>query len=234
MTFWQACLLGATLVAAVPANAKSYDAAACELHVWPASAMTSVRQRASESNKMAGLLPEMIRRSQQQSAEIADQQAAARLEQSAVPDPLSTARQVKILHEQPLLDQFGGPGYQLVVHPDPLESRMVRTRKTRYSASTTPCYAELVLVEMVYSREYARGRNLKTLFRYRAFAGETATYSFETWTQTKLELFSLDPLRSDDPALNELASALRSNLLLFSRYLERGRKTPATTKGKSE
>ena len=122
----------------------------------------------------------------------------------------------------------------MLVHPDPLESRMIRTRKTRYSASTTHCYAELVLVEMVYSREYARGRNLKTLFRYRAFAGETATYSFETWTQTKLELFSLDPLRSDEPALNELASALRSNLVLFSEFLERGRKTPATTKGKSE
>lgn len=234
MTFWQACLLGATLVAAVPVYSKSYDAAACELHVWPASAMSSVRQRASESNRMTGLVPEMIRRTQQQIAEIADGQAAVRLAESAVPDPLSTARQVEILNAHPVSDRFGGPGYHLVVHPDPLESRMIRTRKTRYSASTTPCYAELVLVEMVYSREYARGRNLKTLFRYRAFAGETATYSFETWTQTKLELFSLDPLRSDEAALNELASALRSNLVLFSEYLERGRKTPAITKGKSE
>ncbi|OYX49878.1 MAG: hypothetical protein B7Y97_08165 [Sphingomonas sp. 32-66-10] len=41
-------------------------------------------------------------------------------------------------------------------------------------------------------------------------------------------------LRADEAALNELASALRSNVVLFSEYLERGRQSTATNNGKSE
>ncbi|MCA1197442.1 hypothetical protein K9B35_05640 [Sphingomonas sp. R647] len=177
----------------------------------------------------------MIRQTQKQIAEIADAQAATRLAESAAPDPLSTARQTEVLNALPRAELFGGSSYRIVVHGEPLESRVIRSVKTRYSGSTAPCYAELVLVDVVYSREYTRGRNLKTLFRYRQFDEAAAPhYSFGTWTQTKLELFSLDPLRSDDPALNELASALRSNVVQFFQYLERGQQPTATTKGKSE
>ena len=197
--------------------------------------MTSIRQRASESNRMTGLLPELIQRAQQQAAERADAQADARLAQSAAPEPLSTARQTEVLHALPLSDLFGGSDYRTVIHNEPLESRAIRAVKSRYSAATTACYAELVLVDVVYSREYARGRNLKTLFRYRQFNGAAEPYySFGTWAQTKLEIFSFDPLRADEAALNELASALRSNVVLFSEYLERGRQSTATNNGKSE
>lgn len=230
---WPVILTAATLAApiddpVVPAG----DAQRCELHVWPADGMTSVRQRASESNRMAGIIPEAIRQAQKQIADIADAEAAARLAGSDTPDPLSTARQTEILGSLPLADLMKLPGYQIVIHTDTLDSVAMRTSKARHATSAATCYAELVLSEVVYSREYARGRNLKALFRFRHFDdGAAPRHSFGTWTQTKLDLFSLDPLRADGPALDELASALRSNVILFSSYLERGRQTTAITKG---
>lgn len=203
----------------------------CELHIWAAAGMTSVRQRASESNRMAGVIPEIIRRTQQQLADRADARVKL-LTRSSESAPLSNERQRALLDALPLAKMLGVPKYHTILHSEPLHSRTIRAVSARYAESATPCYAELVLVDVVYSREYARGRNLKTLFRYRDFGtGGTPGLTFGTWAQTKLELFSLDPPRTDDPALNELASALRSNVALFSEYLERRRQSTATTTG---
>ncbi len=51
MTIWLA-IAGAALPAPAQPPADPPDQAICELHVWPASGMTSIRQRASESNRM--------------------------------------------------------------------------------------------------------------------------------------------------------------------------------------
>lgn len=224
-------LLFAAAVSA-PLEHPTETAVACELHIWAAGGMTDVRQRAFESNRMAGVIPELIRQTQQHTADIADAEAKTRLAESTKPDPLSLPEQRELLGNMPLATMLDAPDHRVIIHGEPLDSRTIRTVRTRYASSTAPCYAELVLAEVVYSREYARGRNLKTLFRYRRFGnGDTPEFSFGTWTQTKLELFSLDPLVADAPALNELASALRSNVVLFSEYLKHRRQLTAKNSG---
>ena len=218
------------LAGALPAPEAAQDAT-CELHIWPGAGMTSVRQRGFESNRSAGLIPELIREAQVDGAARADARAAAGLAASETPEPLATARQRDILSELSWAEMLGLTGYRTIFHDTPLDSRMIRTVKTRYVQSTAPCYADLVVDDVVYSREYSRGRNLKTLFRFRDFGdGATPRRSFGTWAQTKLTVFSLDPLDVSAPALDELASALRSNAAAFSDLLARRQQPTAITR----
>uniref|UniRef100_UPI00333FBD74 hypothetical protein n=1 Tax=Sphingomonas sp. TaxID=28214 RepID=UPI00333FBD74 len=79
------------------------------------------------------------------------------------------------------------------------------------------CYADLVVDDLIYSREYTRGRKLKSFLRYRNFgASERAMRSFATLVETKLELFSLDPPVMTEAAKNELLKAFAHNLQTFA------------------
>ncbi|WP_447724743.1 hypothetical protein [Sphingomonas koreensis] len=207
------------------------DGQACELHIWPSDGLKSVRQRGFESSPRGGAIPALILEAQRKGAEKADARAADTLAASGTPEPLDLKRQAAILSELKWSEMLGLPGYRPVFHETPLDSATIRTVKTRYIDSAAPCYADLVVDDVVYSREYARGQNLKTLFRFRDFGdAATPTRSFGTWVQTKLTIFSLDPLNVSAPALDELASALRSNATAFSELLARRQQPTATTK----
>ncbi len=203
----------------------------CELHIWPSDGLTSVRQRAFESNRNQGLIPELVRMHQQDIAEKADARTARAI--AASENPLSAGRQVPVLQGLAAAELLGLPDHRVIIHADPLDSRTIRTTKHRYARSDSPCYAELVIAETVYTRAYARGQTLRTFLRFRVFDNAVAPErAFATWTETKLDLFSLAPLRADAPALEELASALRSNVVRFAEFLKASRPPPATTKGK--
>lgn len=218
------------LAGALPAP-EAAQVPACELHVWPAAGMTSVRQRGLESNRSMGAIPALIQDARLRAAERADGRAAAGLAASEAPEPLNPARQAEILSGLSWPEMVGLAGYRTVFHDVPLDSRTIRTVKTRYVDSAAPCYADLVIDDVVYSREYARGQNLKTLFRFRDFGdGTTPRRSFGTWVQTKLTIFSLDPLNVSEPAIDELASALRSNAAAFADLLARRQQPTAITK----
>lgn len=218
------------LAGTLPAPEAAQDPT-CELHIWPAGGMTSVRQRGFESNTSRGLIPELIQEARVNGAARADARAAAGLAASEAPEPLATARQREILSGLSWTEMLGLAGYRVIFHDTALDSRTIRTVKTRYAQSSAPCYADLVIDDIVYSREYSRGRNLKTLFRFRDFGDGTAPrQSFGTWVQTKLTVFSLDPLNVGAPALDELASALRSNAAAFSTLLTRRQQPTAITK----
>lgn len=215
-------LFGAAILAGPAAAQDAAPQPACELHVWPAAGLTSVRQRGFESAPSAGALNGLIKRAQEASAEKSDARAAENLAAPETPKPLSTARQVEVLTELPLPTMLGLPAYRLIVHGSALDSHTIRTVKTRYTASEAPCYADLVLDDVVYSREYARGQNLKTFFRFRDFAAQSLPVrSFGTWVETKLRVFSIDPPNLGPAALDEIASALRSNATAFSGLLSK-------------
>ncbi|NML04517.1 hypothetical protein [Sphingomonas sp. G-3-2-10] len=205
--------------AALPASAQD---APCELHVWPADGMGSVRQRAFESSPSAGLIPALIKQSQQKSADAADERARDNLAASATPEPMSTAVQVEALKSLPLADMLGLPGHVVVVHDTPLESRTIRTVRTRYVETVAPCYADLVVDDVFYARAYANGRTLKTFYRFRDFGAQAAPVrSFGTWVDTKLLIFSIDPPDLSQPALDEIVSAFRTNATRFSELLRK-------------
>ena len=202
---------------AVPATAQANAGVGCELHVWPSEGMSTVLQTAHDNLDtayMGGILGSSPRQ------RINNNSAPVHTAQAKPNEPLDAAAQSKALAAMPLPTMLGLTDYRIVLHDTPLDSRTIRTVKTRYVASDAPCYADLVVSDLVYSRVYAHGRDLKTFLRFRLFGTGTApTRSFGTWVQTKLNLFSLEPPRRDEPALVELNAAFAANLETFSQLL---------------
>jgi hypothetical protein len=199
----------------VPAAAQASASAGCELHVWPSEGMSTVLQRAGDNlylGYMTGGATSLER--------VGGDSAPAHTAPAKPDEPLDHAAQSKALSVMPLATMLGLTDYKIVLHDTPLDSRTIRTVKTRYVASDAPCYADLVVSDLVYSRVYAHGRDLKTFLRFRLFGtGAAPTRSFGTWVQTKLNLFSLEPPRRDEAALAELNSAFAANLETFSQLL---------------
>lgn len=218
-------LLAALLsLAAMPAAAQDAPPAAapCELHVWPADGMGKVRQSVFEAYPTAGVIPRSIERELDVSTAKGRAQAQAQLAALGTWEPMSTAIQVELLKALPLGEMLGLPGHRVIIHDTPLDSRTIRTVKTRYVETATPCYADLVVDDVTYARAYANGRALKTFFRFRDFGTEAAPVrSFGTWVSTQLLIFSIDPPNVDDLAIHELVSAFRTNATLFSELLRK-------------
>lgn len=189
----------------------------CELHVWPADRMIAVRQRASESRGSSSILEGIVKRTQQATADRRDAEVTTVLKEEIEP-PLAPAHQIAALKRLPLTASLGMAAYRTIVHDVPLTSRDIRTIATRYDpAATARCYADLVVDDLVYSREYARGRKLKAPVRYRDFGvSERPVRSFATLVETKLEIFSLDPPVMTDAAKDELLEAFAHNLQTFA------------------
>lgn len=194
----------------------------CELHVWPSAGMTAVRQRGFESTTSAGLINGMIKDAQQAAADKHDAQIGEAGTTADGLAALSTAHQIELLATMQLADQLALKGYTVILHDAPLPSRTIRTVKTRYAESSAPCYADLVLDDVVYSRAYANGRSLQSFFRFRDFADRAAPVrSFGTWVETRLQLFSIDPPVLTPPALDDLRAAYRANAVSFGALLNR-------------
>ena len=216
-------VLWGALSIALPHSASAQSAPErCELHVWPSDGMNSVRQRASESRVAGGALEGIIKRTEEAGAERADARARGELAGSEVPEPMATSTQIELLKSLPLAEMMGLPNHRVVIHDTALDSRKIRTVKTRYIETAAPCYADLVVDDVTYSRAYANGQALKTFFRFRDFGtAAAAVRSFGTWVDTKLRIFSLDPLNVSPAALEEVATAYRTNVTLFADLLRK-------------
>lgn len=209
--------------AVLPAAAQDAPAQPCELHVWPADGMGRVSQTAFNTTpSAAGLIPAIIRRNEQASDAKAESQMKAQVESSGMLEPMAPATQVEILKSLPLAELLGLPGHVVVIHDIPLDSRTIRTVKTRYTETAAPCYADLVVDDVTYSTAFASGRSLKSFFRFRDFGTQTAPVrSFGTWVETGLGVFSVNPPNLSKAALDELASAYRNNVRRFSDLLRK-------------
>ena len=201
---------------AAPATAQTIANVGCELHVWPSEGMNTVLQGAFD-NLYTGY---MNAGTNTHEHDVGGENMPPHTAQAKPDQPLDPAAQSKALAALPLATMLGLSDYKIILHDTPLDSHTIRTVKTRYFASGAPCYADLVVSDLVYSRVYAHGRDLKTFLRFRVFGiGAAPTRSFGTWVQTKLELFSLEPPRRDEAALLELNSAFAANLETFSQLL---------------
>ncbi|GAA4643159.1 hypothetical protein GCM10023115_11190 [Pontixanthobacter gangjinensis] len=183
-----AVLTGLLLVVSTGATAQDVqptEAQTCELHVWASDGLSKTRQRASDNlstGYMGALGSSPVGRIERNTAEVNTQNAKPG-------GPLPTLRQLEILSEADLPALFGFDAYKVVTHEKPLPSGLIRSVKTRYTRGAPECYAELVVTDVVYSREYARGQNLKSFFRLRVFdkGGERPVRVLGTWTQTNLK-----------------------------------------------
>ena len=130
---------------------------------------------------------------------------------------LPTATQAATLARMPLTKMLDLPGYQIVVHDEPIDRHVMRTLKTRYVPSDSPCYADLVIDDNMYAKDAFSGRNLMTFVRFRVFGQEAApTRSFGTWVKTKLTAFSMQSADVTEAGSKDVNSAFEKNIVAFA------------------
>lgn len=200
---------------AAPAAAQT---PACELHVWPAQGMKHVSQGVFQGYPgPTSLLDVAVRDSNRTQGAKDDAQLKAELAGASKPLPLAPSVQTEALAGMALTDALGLKNYTVVIHDTALDSRTVRNVKTRYIESAAPCYADLVVADLVFSSAFADGRKLKSFFRFRDFADQAAPVrSFGAWVDSDLQLFALNPPNVSAPALDELVGAFRANARQFA------------------
>lgn len=207
--------LGAALLTfiAVPGTAQDLTAPAagkCELHVWPSSPV-----RSSSNNYF-------VMRS------IADGAVQGRDGYAKLPeDILGTDTQIRTLYEVGVVEALKLPGYAVVMHEEPLPSRVIRATPGRLKPDSPACYAEFITDGVFYQEDAIDGRKLKAIFRFRQFdaGSQTPTRTFGTFTQRGLSLFPPKTPDQLDPALEEFRVAYGQAVTEFGEALNRPPKT---------
>lgn len=191
---------------------------ACELHIFPAAGLSLTRQRAVD-NLNTGYMGVLGTTGQQR---IEGNTANIGTAGPRPGGPLDPEMQLKVLREAGLPALLGLATYTPVYHAEALDKRTLRLEQGRYDrTSTAPCYADLVLADVVYSREYANGQNVKAFVRFRDFATGTApARRYATWVQTDLEHDREKPEASEAEMDAELVAGLAANLRKFADLLK--------------
>lgn len=209
----------ATAQEAAPAAPESTpDAATCELHVWPAAGLSMTRQRAAD-NLYTGYMGVLGTSGQKR---IENNSANVGTAGPKTESPLGPEVQLQVLREAGLPALLGLGDHRVVFHETSLDKSTLRLEQGRYDrTSTAPCYADLVLADVVYSREYANGQNIKAFLRFRDFAGNAApARRYATWVQTDLEHDREKPEASEAEMDAELVAGLAANLQKFADLLK--------------
>jgi hypothetical protein len=208
----------------------------CELHIWPSKGLAYVThgmwdgfQPGSGSSTVGGVTHTLIAEAPQSRIERSDQPASTVAANGT--GPLNPAEQSVRLRKLALGDLVGLQHYRSVVHDAPLDNRMIRATPGRYAETAASCYADLLVDDLVYSREWANGRKLKSFIRFRDFgAAASAKRSFGTWVQTDLESDPVEHPEQQDLAIEESRAAFDANLAQFVQYLSKASKKAARPK----
>jgi hypothetical protein len=190
-----ACAAAAALVAsavaaqdAAPSEASAPVAPACELHVWPADAA-----------KTFSTLME-VRWTDMATVEKYSRDASGPLGGTRA----SVDLQTRVFGTLDLPALLGLPGYAVVLHNQPLESRVIRATKGRILPGSPTCYAELVTDDVFFQESHLlkvdniNSSQLNTTFRFRRFdAGETPAFSYGSFVTRDL----FDPRKRPEPTL---------------------------------
>lgn len=175
------------------------DPSACEFHVWPGEGLISTYYGLVHGSTVNG-------------------QIQGRRGYPAVPpNPIDTARQAEILTAAKPQKLFNLAGHRLVVHSEALPTRAIRTATGRLSDSQSPCYAELIVDDVVLQQDWVNGAALKTLFRYRLFGADAAPQrNFTTWAETDLGSLPVRDPSQNEAATLEIRGAFRNNITRFA------------------
>ncbi|HEV2867305.1 MAG TPA: hypothetical protein VGX37_12420 [Allosphingosinicella sp.] len=117
------------------------------------------------------------------------------------------------------------PNYRLVPHEEPLPADQERPR-TRYAASSSPCYAELIVTRLFYSHQAVGGGQLQASFLYRDFGPAAAD---PRWTYAGSGTFPLHAFppsnEGESEAANmELRTMFQASFEQFARDLVHSRR----------
>jgi hypothetical protein len=211
-----ACAVAAILLAAVAAapagaqeGAPSSPSAPCEIHVWPAPELKAVTQGWVWNHTV------------NQAFDPAKGGVAR-------PKVLAPEAQGALLGTLDLPRLFGAAPAEVVVHPEPL-TYAAASAPVRQSASTSPCYSELIVRQIFYDEAPMAGKSLRSLLVYRRFGSAPEVQSsFSTWAETSLSTFPAQTAAEAQAADAELLQAYRNNVSGFAVYERTPRKPPKT------
>lgn len=192
----------ATVVASAPAT--EAVPAACELHVWPGSDLIHLYYGWMHGGTINGA-------------------AKGREGYPVAPEnPLTAEVQGQLLAGMNLPALLGVPDHRVVVHPQALSSREIRASKTRLAPGESPCYAELMVDDLLLTQNVIGGNALRASFRFRDFGPDAAPRRmFGSFAMTKLTLFPPKAPENMPAAAEELRKAFGSNVAQFAAALTR-------------
>lgn len=194
------CLLAPPAWAQEAAPAAQQAApAGCELHVWPGSDLVYLYFGWFHGGTINGAVK------------------GREGYPTAPENPLTVETQGKLLAEMDLPSQLNLPGYAVVIHPNALSSREIRASTTRLAESSSPCYAEFMIDDLLLTENVIGGNALRASFRFRDFGPDAAPQrQFGNFVMTKLLGFPPKTPEALTAAVTELKAAFRSDITLFT------------------
>jgi len=137
---------------------------------------------------------------------------------NAVIDVLPAQAQADALERLDLAVLLGMPGVRLIRETGALSDRDAANRRTRLTASTSPCYAELDVKRIGYRADAFFGRAMAGIFIFRRFpAGGGPAEIIQGHGDVRLHIF---PARDDsqrEAAREEMLAAFGESFSIFAR-----------------
>jgi len=174
----------------------------CELHVWPAQRFQSVSS--GWGGAMFGVLGAVV-----DAAAHAEGDKARR---SQIGAALDSEGQLHALQQLDLQTLLRLPASRIVAHAEALDPKTVNNVLTRRSDSTAPCYNELIVQSVLYTRAAMWGRSLRTTFVFRQFNNGAGNPLIKKTTGgNSLKIFPAKPGTDTTAADAELVDTFKKN-----------------------
>jgi hypothetical protein len=141
---------------------------------------------------------------------------------STLASALDPEAQLALLTARDLAADLGLRPSRIVAHETPLDRKTMNKVKTRRSDSRSPCYAELIVADVIYQKAALYGRSLSTLFMVRDFGDDGAIdREYKAWGGDGLKIFP--PKEGEDvgPAIDELNATFVKNFEEYARNARR-------------
>jgi hypothetical protein len=174
----------------------------CELHLWPAERMSS-----STTGLLGGGLIDAAIHAKRDSSN-----------QALMASALDSPSQLDVLQTMDLRTMLSlTPGTTIVRHETPIVRRTMNQVKTRRTESTSKCYSELVVADVMFMKAALYGRSLMTLFMLRKFGDDQKIdKQYKAWGDNGVKLFP--PKEGEDviAALDDLVGTYKRNFEEFA------------------
>lgn len=171
----------------------------CELHVWPAERLEGLAFRLYN-----GLI-----------------QGRASTDQieGAMDDLVSPSVQVAALRDANVVSELGLPEHtRIIEHQEPLENKSLNKIRTRRAQSSSPCYAELIMMNHLLIEDIVWGDRFLSSFMFRNYGNRAdATNSVKGRGGNKLKVLTQTDASRPADAAQLVAAALRANFLEFTK-----------------
>jgi hypothetical protein len=185
-----------TIVPAVTAA----PAPQCELHVWPAERFQSVSSGWGASFGVLGAL-----------ADTAAHAKGDKSRRTQLASALDSEGQLNALEKLDLITLLRLPPSKVVTHAAALDRKTVNKIMTRRSDSTTSCYSELIVTDVLYQRAAMWGRSLRTSFMLRQFNNAGVPLIKKTTGGNGLKIFPAKEGEDTTAADGELVGVFQKN-----------------------